>query len=393
MTRSDEGSVFQRGGQWFARLRYTDRGGVGREKKRQVPTRAAGWAKISELQNEIADELTDRTTYRQLDAFYRSEYVHEARFRDGKKISGFRQPLATVNLYLDASLVRFGDKPLDAITYRDLADYKTHLLNKATRTGGERSIADVNAHLKRLRRVLNVAVQSGWLTQNPFERGDPLIIDSHGTERTRTLSRDEEARLLASCTGKRKHLASLIKFAIETAMRKGEIQRLVWADVDLAGRVIRVRATNTKTEKPRMVPIFERCQTTLAELRQNVLWGNSPVFGAHDWKRAYTSACTAAGMCECRHIRGDHGPLEKCRKCECPKYQVDAKISTLDDITFHDLRHTGITRMIEEKNLPIAVVMKISGHTQMRTFMRYLNQSTASVYEIATRFDGMRKTG
>jgi hypothetical protein len=51
---------------------------------------------------------------------------------------------------------------------------------------------------------------------------------------------------------------------------------------------------------------------------------------------------------------------------------------------FHDLRHTAITRMLE-KGISPPLVMKISGHTQHKTFLRYVNQSENSVYEIAPK--------
>ena len=44
----------------------------------------------------------------------------------------------------------------------------------------------------------------------------------------------------------------------------------------------------------------------------------------------------------------------------------------VEGFRFHDCRHTAITRMIEA-GMPAAEVMKISGHTQMTTFQRYVN--------------------
>ena len=91
----------------------------------------------------------------------------------------------------------------------------------------------------------------------------------------------------------------------------------------------------------------------------NELWHNSPrrhsafVFGGSDFKKGFNAAASEAG---------------------------------LDDVHFHDLRHTAITRMLE-KGISPPLVMKISGHTQQRTFLRYVNQSESSVYEIALKLD------
>lgn len=355
MAKRDEGSILKTpdGKRWFARLRYTDRAGVKREKKRTCISFAAAKSMIATLRSEIENASADRKTYAQADAFYRKHYVHAARIVSGQKVSGFRSKIVGVKYYLDASLAFFGDQFLDEISYDDLRRFKHSIANAPIRGGGVRSVSDTNQFLKRLRRVLNVAIEQGWLEVNPFKRGGSLILESVEVERTRTLSPAEEMRLIAKCTGRRKHLVPIIIFAIETGCRRGEIQKLRWRDVNLTGRVIKIESSNTKTLKSRLVPISARLRETLAQLRQNQLRPASPVFGGADFKRSFAAACS------------------------------DAK---LKDVHFHDLRHTAITRMLQAGISP-PLVMKISGHTQQKTFLRYVNQSEASIYEIAIKLD------
>mgnify|MGYP000550026651 CR=1 FL=1 len=352
--RRDEGSIFKHadGKRWIARLRYTDTAGLRREKKRICISHARAKDEIASLRAEIANDAADRRTYRELDSFFRSQYVHAAKFVGGKKISGFRQDIKTLERYLDRALDYFGDRPLDAITYADLREYKRRIEAMPAR-GGQRSVSDTNHHLKRVRRILNIAVEQGWLTANPFERGGTLIVESFEVERTRILSVAEEQRLLKNCERWRQHLAPILIFAIETACRRGEIRKLRWSDINLAGRTIRIQATNTKTLKPRLVPISARLRDTLATLRANQLRPNSLVFGGADFKTSFNKACRDA---------------------------------ELTDVHFHDLRHTAITRMLE-KGISPPLVMKIAGHTQQKTFLRYVNQSEQSVYEIAIKLD------
>jgi len=40
-----------------------------------------------------------------------------------------------------------------------------------------------------------------------------------------------------------------------------------------------------------------------------------------------------------------------------------------------------------EAGISPPLVMKISGHTQQKTFLRYVNQSEASIFDIAMRLD------
>ena len=355
MTRRDTGSILKAkdGKRWYARLRYTDAAGKPREKKRTCANFALAKSAITQLQNEVDNELTEKKTYAELDAFYRKEYVHAAKIVGGKKVSGFRQDTRTVKRYLDRGLEFFGSMPLADITYDHCRRYKLEIEAMPAR-GKHRSVSDVNHHLKRVRRLFKIAIEQGWLASDPFERGGSLIIETFEVERTRVLTRDEETRLLAACDKWRLHIVPVIITAIETGMRRGELQSLLWRDVDLTGRVIRVAAANTKTLKGRLVPISARLRSTLAQLRQNQLRPNSPVFGNGDFKRAFNTACRNA---------------------------------KLYDVHFHDLRHTAITRMLE-KGIPAVLVMKISGHTQQKTFMRYVNQTETSMREIADILDG-----
>lgn len=135
----------------------------------------------------------------------------------------------------------------------------------------------------------------------------------------------------------RELLKALIITAVDTAMRKGEIIKLRWRNVDFQMRTITIIALNSKTAKARQVGMTQRVYDEL----QN-LWEISPkssdelVFGIKDnFKKSFASACSDADINEFR---------------------------------FHDLRHTAITRMIQAGLSPMEV-MKVSGHTQMTTLL------------------------
>lgn len=84
--------------------------------------------------------------------------------------------------------------------------------------------------------MFNIAVRQGWLNQNPFGRGEQLVVTRRETVRNRMLTFDEEARLLAACIDARRlHLRPIIICALDTAMRQGEIFRLTWQQIILSG--------------------------------------------------------------------------------------------------------------------------------------------------------------
>jgi integrase len=49
-------------------------------------------------------------------------------------------------------------------------------------------------------------------------------------------------------------------------------------------------------------------------------------------------------------------------------WKAACKDAGLDDLRFHDLRHTATTRLIRA-GVPATEVMKVTGHTQTKTFL------------------------
>lgn len=141
--------------------------------------------------------------------------------------------------------------------------------------------------------------------------------------------------------------------ALDTGMRRGELLKLVWPDVDFALDLIRVRATNTKTERPRTIGMTPRVREALLALRKIAPPNyEGLVFGIKDTvKNAFLSALREAGI---------------------------------EDFRFHDCRHTAITRMIQA-GIPATETMKISGHTQFVTFARYVNINEQAARKGAAR--------
>lgn len=137
----------------------------------------------------------------------------------------------------------------------------------------------------------------------------------------------------------------LSRSAVDTGMRSGELFSLTWDDVNLDSGVLTIRRSNSKTGKGRKIGITPRVKAELEALPKT----NGHIFKITSARKAFATAC---------------------RRAE------------IKDLHFHDLRHTATTRMIRA-GVPHAEVMKITGHTQMRTFMRYLNLVDESVQNTA----------
>lgn len=358
MKRSPLGSISRSpdGTAWIARLQYRDSSGRLRGFKRRCRTHAEARETLKVLRETVSNSLAGRSsTYRDLDTLYRRDYLHKARIVDGIKISGYRQPLESIRPYLDRALEHFGDRLLSSITYADLESYKRKVAALPTKHGRRRSASDVMHHLSFLRRLFNVAVQHDLIIESPFKRGSNLISRAAETERTRILSRDEETRLLEACNrpGRRK-LKQIIIIAIETGLRRGELNSLRWNDVNLDQAVLTVQSTASKTLRSRIVPLSNRALNVFRELKnERITRIDQHIFGHADRKKSFAAACRDAGITGLR---------------------------------FHDLRHTAITRWLEAGVSP-TLAMKASGHSQFRTFLRYVNPDTDIIRDFAARLN------
>ncbi len=150
--------------------------------------------------------------------------------------------------------------------------------------------------------------------------------------RTRRV-KDEEIELLIKNTDSF-DLPFIIKLAVETGMRRGEISSIIWEDIDLQKRIIYL--WDTKNGENRQVPLSTMAISTLKSIPKRA---DGHLFGmtAHAISYAFIKAC--------RRVK-------------------------LEDLHFHDLRHEAISRMFE-KSLNVMEVGAISGHKTLQMLKRY----------------------
>lgn len=251
----------------------------------------------------------------------------------------------------------FGAKLVRSITQSELEKFKLTRLKTKTIHGKERSIADVNRTLALMRQILNFAVQNKWLKESPF--GANLISTANENKRKRILTADEEKRLLTACTGEREHLRPILILGIDTAMRKGEILKLCWSDVDFDNRLIVILATNTKTQTRRLVAMTDRVFDELMKLwEQSNKKPSDKVFEIRDFKRAFATAKRLAGVY---------------------------------DFHFHDGRHTGASRMILAGISPL-LAKEVTGHSDLKMLSRYVNADASALRQIAETMTAYQAT-
>jgi len=153
--------------------------------------------------------------------------------------------------------------------------------------------------------------------------------------RERRLEEDEEHLLLGVLSASENHwIKPLMEFAIETGMRRGELLKLRWEDVNLGRKTALIK--ETKNGDSRKIPLSVAAIRTLSGLPRH-LGGNvfpvTPNALRGVWRRA-------------------------------------VKKVGIDNLRFHDLRHEATSRFFE-KGLNVMEVAAITGHKDLRMLQRY----------------------
>jgi integrase len=364
MARERKGSIIKRksDGLLYARVTFVDSTGKRRDKLRRADDRTHARELIRQMLRELEDNGENaldvsRKTFADLADYYESNYLVEAEYVNGRKIFGLRS-LSTPKGFLKILRVYFGKQLLRTITYGNVRAFRALRLATPTRGRAQRSVTSVNRELALLRRMFNVAQREGWLLKNPMNNGENLISISSELKRQRVITYEEEGRLLNACSGRRKHLRAIVIAAIETGMRKGELLKLKWSDVNFQERIIYVQAFNTKTASARVVGMTSHLVLELERLWQlSSQIMDDLVFGFKDnVKKSFDGARRDAGLV---------------------------------DVRFHDLRHTHATRLVSA-HVPMAEIARALGHQQLATTYRYTNQTHESVQRTADALEELR---
>ena len=152
--------------------------------------------------------------------------------------------------------------------------------------------------------------------------------------RTRRLVDDEESRLIDAAQACGGEIVHIIPWAIETAMRRGEIAAMRWEHLDRKHHVLLI--PETKTGTPRRVPLSSRALAALEGLPRR-LDGRVWSLRTDSISQAFARVCEAAGI---------------------------------EGLTFHDLRHEATSRLFEKGLNPMEVAA-ITGHKTLQMLKRY----------------------
>lgn len=202
--------------------------------------------------------------------------------------------------------------------------------------------------LKQIRRVFNIAIDDQLITFNPA-KGIKVKV----AKVKKKCLNSEEVKILLTEAFRIDHPFRYIwAVALMTGLRSGELYALKWSDVDLENNYISINQSwtskngfgPTKNYDNRSVPISSELSLLLKRIKLSSSLNEEFVLPRLKSWRFGEQASILREFCK------DIG---------------------ITEIAFHDLRATFITQMLI-KDVPVAKVMKIVGHSNIKTTMVYL---------------------
>lgn len=291
---------------------------------------AEQWARQMEMRIEagLPEGLADEALHTFSDVVLR----YEAEF--SRKKRGYAVERYRLNTISQSCLGKLSPAQVTGPQIARFRDSRLKLAGNAT----------VRRELGLLRHILAVA-KLEWGLPYHVNPVDQIQKPPPPQGRSRRLYGEEETRLQQALQHCRNlEVPLMVRLAIETGMRRGEIVKLAWRDVNIQNRTAVLR--ETKNGEDRAVPL------TPAAIR--ILQKQAALRGAES--RVFST--TASGLQQ--------------------SWERAVKRSGLQDLHFHDLRHEAISRFFE-RGLSVPEVALISGHKTPSMLFRYTHLKAEAV--------------
>lgn len=365
-------------------------------KTKNTRKEAEAWARNIESEMDrgvfVSHAEAERTTVADIIKRYRDEELPK------KRGHGFSPALNA----LDSALGKYS---LAALSGKLISGYRKRRLEFV-------SPDTVRKEMSLLSRMIDLAGME-WGISLPANPCKMVGRPAPGRSRDRRLEGDELERLLPECEPR---LALIIRFAIETGARLGELLSLKWSDIDLKDNVMIVRGIDGRGTKNgdefREVILFNDALSVLKELKKEktrsidgrlFYWWKASDNFTKSWTRAKTraqiqylkdqgkeipsgySAIKGAGDPTPRKGRKSLEQVNQANKRARAKQVAIDQLADgfLSDLRFHDLRREAASRMLE-RGIPPEVVSAQLGHRTahitLQTYTRLKMREAAKRY-------------
>ena len=281
---------------------------------------AIQWARSIEIEIDrgtyINTDYAQKTLFKEILQKYLDDVVPYMRSADNQSIRVrklMKHPIAEVNMA--------------HLSPKHMADYRDERLKVIKPNTVIRELAILSSVINHARREwsLNIINPVTMIKKPPSSQG-----------RDRILNDEELGRLCIELEKISPWYKPLVKFALETGMRRGELMSLLWVNINFEKSVAFVPLT--KNGDSRYVPLSMKAIRILKLLP--------------------------------RDIEGRVFPLNK--GTVSILFLRAARRAKVEDIHFHDLRHMALTKL-SDKFTNILELASISGHRELKMLQRYVH--------------------
>jgi integrase len=323
-------SIRLKNGSWVADIRRKGHKSI----SKSFPTkgRAQVWAREIEAQMDALEFKDVRgltgITVKQLVGRYQ------------KEIGGIKPFRRTKTAVLETWITTHGSRTLAELTTDVLIDWTKTRAKTVSGSTIAVDLAYLGAVLRTAKELWRLPVDDS-IARTARASLKYLGVSAKSKHRERRPTQKEIDDICLFFTVKRKQkvpMEDLILFAIETAMRLGEIINLKWVDLNENDKTIIIRNRKHPTEKAgndQEVPLLGQAY----DIAMRQAKTDERIFPIADGTASslFPRACTALGII---------------------------------DLRFHDLRHEGVSRFFEQK-YSIEQVALLSGHRDWKMLARY----------------------
>jgi integrase len=230
--------------------------------------------------------------------------------------------------------------------------------------------ATTNRELSFLKSILYMAEADELIPSNPI-RGRRVKKQPENNHREKIILElgldDEKLRRLVDSAAD--YLKPILKLALTTGMRRGEILKLKWKDINFNLQRIRVPAENAKSKKEKIVPVDPVLCVELESLPRKgeyIFFNSETKTRIKDVRKVFKAACKTA----------------------------EIKTGRKQGLVFHDLRHIAAYYLVKETD--IVTASKILGHASLDMTLRYVHPTEKDKHEAVEKvaeklFSGRQK--
>lgn len=328
-------SIRKHGTGWQAQVRKQGHAAVVKTFRKK--TDAEAWARQTEIAIERGEYAAPKQTHT-------SPPLSDLLFRYLEQCTSNKRGAVSetyrIKTMLKHPMARLPVKQLKASV---VAAYRDERLDAVTPSSVRRELVILRHCLEVARREWGVT-----LSDNPVRQ---IQMPSESNARERRISSDEFAALNKALNQTRnKWVAPVVRFALATGMRRGEILDLTWDHVDLDARTAKI--SRTKNGHSRTIPLSGEAIKVLKKLPRE----GDQVFPISEnaFRLSWERLRRRAGLV---------------------------------DLRFHDFRHEAVSRFFE-LGLSVPEVALISGHRDVRMLFRYTHPKAHAIADRMREIEG-----